>query len=449
MKSFWGNLKKRIQKSDLLSLTLLGAGFAFIIQTLGVALKYIAQVLLARWLGPTEYGIYSYIFTWANVIATFATLGLTIGIIKFIPEYVVHKKWCFLKGIISQARLLVFGSGIALGAGSYFALLYTQSGKVGSHELLLGMSLVPLLALTNIQAEMLRSLKHIITAYAPPLVLQQVILIGLAYNLKKYFRMLTSKNALMISLTTSTLIIVIQHLILHTKLPPKIKSVKPCYETHKWLRTSLPLLVTITSSAVLNQADIVMLGLLIGPKEAGVYTAATKTATLVSFLLAATNKIIAPTISELYTQKRYSHLANLIRSINRLIFWPTLATVIILVLGGPFLLKLFGEEFTIAYYPLIILAMGQLINAVVGPVGYLISLTGYQNISALVLGFSALLNIILNAILIPYFGLIGAAIATASSIIFWNIALYLAVKRLLNMDTFAFNFLNSKRNRNR
>ena len=95
------------------------------------------------------------------------------------------------------------------------------------------------------------------------------------------------------------------------------------------------------------------------------------------------------------------------------------------------ILGIFGAEFVAARWGLTILVLGQLINVGVGSVGYLMIMTGHQNQSTYIFGFSALANVILNALLIPRFGTIGAAIATATTMALWNISLhFLVVKHL-------------------
>jgi O-antigen/teichoic acid export membrane protein len=92
----------------------------------------------------------------------------------------------------------------------------------------------------------------------------------------------------------------------------------------------------------------------------------------------------------------------------------------------------------VAYPALVILTIGQFINALAGPVGYLMTMTRYQNEAALILVVSAGLNIGLNIFLIPAYGLIGAALATAGSMIFWNFAMVVLTKKRLKINPTIF-----------
>ena len=112
-------------------------------------------------------------------------------------------------------------------------------------------------------------------------------------------------------------------------------------------------------------------------------------------------------------------------------FWPSLAVAAGLLVFGEPLLRLFGAPFVAVRLPLAVLVGGQLVNAAAGPVGYLLAMTGHQDDNARVFAVSALLNLGLNALLIPAFGLIGAASATALTMAVWNLWLHaLTVRRL-------------------
>ena len=116
----------------------------------------------------------------------------------------------------------------------------------------------------------------------------------------------------------------------------------------------------------------------------------------------------------------------------------------LLVFGQRFLL-IFGAEFTTGRAALSILSAGQLINVAMGAVGLLLVMTGHERDAAKGIGIGALLNIILNALMIPRWGLEGAAIANAGSIIAWNVLLALWVYRRLGIDATAFGPVNVRR----
>ncbi len=428
----------RLRQQDMLATLARGAGIAFAIQATGTGLKYLTQLLLARWMGASEYGVYAYAFTWANLLSVFATLGFTTGVLRFVPEYLTKKDWAHLHGFIRRVRQLVFLAGIVLATVGGLVLLLLRSPQMDVSALLLGMGLVPLLALMSVQMEMVRGTQRIALAYAPPMLLQPVLALGTAFFVLKAFGALTGVATIGAFILAVLVVLIVQSRGLIRVVPRKGLLVTPSYETARWLRVSFPLLLVSGSLIVLNQSDILMIGIFIGPMEAGIYTAATKTAALVSFVLVAVNAIAAPMIAEFHAKGDLENLQRMSSAAARWMFWPSLSlTMGLLLLGRP-ILGLFGSEFPEGYPALVLLALGQLVNASVGPVGYLMSLTGHQDLSARVYGLSALVNIGLNALLIPIWGLVGAAVATTAAMILWNVWLYRLVRGLLRIKPLAF-----------
>ena len=431
-------LLSRLRQQDMLATLARGAGIAFVIQATGTGLRYLTQVLLARWMGASEYGVYAYAFTWANLLSVFATLGFTTGVLRFVPEYLTKRDWAHLRGLIRRVRQLVFLAGIVLAAVGGLVLLFLRSPQMDVSALLLGMGLVPLLALMSVQTEMVRGTQRIALAYAPPMLLQPVLALGTAFFVLKALGALTGVATIGAFTLAVLVVLAVQSRGLIRVLPREALLAPPSYETSGWLRVSLPLLLVSGSLIVLNQADILMIGFFLGPREAGIYTAATKTAALVSFVLVAVNAIAAPMISELHAKGDREKLQEMVSAAARWMFWPSLGVTLGLVLFGGAVLGFFGAEFSEGYLALVLLALGQLVNASVGPVGYLMSLTGHQDLSARVYGLSALVNVGLNALLIPIWGLLGAAVATMVAMVLWNVWLYGLVGRLLGIRPLAF-----------
>ena len=109
-------------------------------------------------------------------------------------------------------------------------------------------------------------------------------------------------------------------------------------------------------------------------------------------------------------------------------------TAVVLFAAGEWLLEqVFGGPYVQAYSALCILVIGQLINAVMGSVGLFLSMTGHEKETLRALAISAILNVVLNALLIPKFGIIGAASATAVSVVLWNVILGIQLYRRLNL----------------
>ena len=428
-------LWKRLQRPSNFTTLLRGAATALLIQTGSISLIYLLQVVLGRWMGAAAYGTYEYVITLATVLAFVAAMGLPGASLRFISEYSVKQDWAHLRGVIlgSWAQVAIASSLLAIGGTCVLSWMHSNQELDNPIPLILGMWAVPLIALMRLQLEMGRGIKRIALAYVPSLIWHPLLLLLAAYWMQQQ-QTLTSTSAIGLSLYCLAFVVGIQLLLFQRGLPNAVQQVRPAFAPRKWLRVSLPLMFIDGSFLILNQTDTLMIGSLLDPAEVGVYSAALKTAAWVNFVLISVNAIAAPMFATLHAQGDRQGLQRLVSVISRCIFFPALLIAGGLVLFAEPILSLFGKEFGAAKLPMMILAIGQLVNVGAGAVGYLLNMTGHQNQCAKVVGCCAILNLFLNWISIPYLGILGAAIATAISMSLWNIWMNALVVKHLGVN---------------
>ena len=134
-------------------------------------------------------------------------------------------------------------------------------------------------------------------------------------------------------------------------------------------------------------------------------------------------------------------LKKVIHQSTKMIFCSSAPLVIIFFIFPEFFLGLFGEEFKVGVNAFIFLSCGRLISSFSGSVGNILQMTGNQNIYAKIILFGAILNVLLNLILIPRYGINGAAIASMCSLTVWNLSMVLVVKKKFGFYTFYIPFL--------
>lgn len=423
----------RFIKSELLTSLFRGVAIALSLQLSGIAITYTMQVLLARWMGATQYGVYDYVISIGTFLGFLAALGLPSCLLRFIPEYSVKEDWGKLRGIvwgswryvlISSLLFTLIGSGIIISWNR-------QNSEIALVSFLLGIITIPLWALVRHQREMSRGIKRMTLAYMPSLVMFPLLVIGGAF----YYRdRLSSSGAIAITLISLSLVLFSQLWIFNRQLPKQCSVTQAVYSRREWFAVAIPLLFNDSAFVVLSQTDTIMTGAILGSFHVGLYGAAFKTAAGVSFILAAVNAIAAPMFATLHAQGDYKGLQKLTATVARWMFYPTLIFALILIIFGDRVLGLFGDEFIAARWSMTILILGQLVNVGAGSVGYLMEMTGHHKQCAYVLGCSAVLNLILNGILIPTLGIMGAAIATASTMALWNIWLHQLVVKYLGVQ---------------
>jgi len=451
----WGNISQKLQQvklSALLTSFIHKAGIAFVVQVLGVGLGYLLQVFLARVMGREEYGIYTYVLAWAAIGAIACNLGLPVAVLRFLPEYSTQSDWERFQGVIrgsSSLTLLISLSASLLGT---LAVLAINSAAHIAYfvPILFGIWTLPLLALEDLQGNMFRGDRQMLAAYAPSKVLRPLLFMAGVWAVFLWADNQTVPNqpVFIVTIISMLILVICQQLwIQKTLLNQGSDRVKqPIYEFRSWLRVSLPLLLITGFIIILYQTDILMIGAFLGPTQVALYNAATKTSYLTSFIYGAAESVGAPMIASLYAKGDRSELQKLMTTMSNLIFWPTVIITLFIVAFSNYILWMFGPEFVTARWSLCILLIGQLVNAATGPVGYMLDLTGHQDKSVRVRLFTASLNIFLCYILIPKFGIIGAAIATATSVSLDNLIIYfLAVKYIgVHASFFSAFTLNNK-----
>jgi O-antigen/teichoic acid export membrane protein len=200
-----------------------------------------------------------------------------------------------------------------------------------------------------------------------------------------------------------------------------------------WIVAGLPLLAISVLHVLLDRLGIVMLGYLGSTTDAGIYSVAGRFAEIISFGLAAVNSRLGPTIAAAYDRGRRDDMQRAASTALRLSLLIACGTCLVLVPFGKGILRLYGTAFVAGYAPLLVLLAGQAINAACGSVGTIMVMTSHRAQLAMVLLASLAANAILNTLLIPRFGMLGAASATAASMAAWNLALLAIVHRRLRI----------------
>jgi O-antigen/teichoic acid export membrane protein len=227
--------------------------------------------------------------------------------------------------------------------------------------------------------------------------------------------------------------------VLQRFLPAQMRNTPPVYRNRQWLKSALPFTLIGGAGIINNQADIIMLGWFSSTDEVGIYRVAMQGSVLVAFGLQAANVVVAPHFARLYSQGDRQRLQRLVTQSARMMLFAALPVAVAFIFAGDAIVRwIFGVDYAAAHLPLAILAFAQLVNAGFGSVGFLLNMTGHERIAARILWQTATLNIAMNAVLIPLFGMAGAATASAVSLVVWNAALYRQVRQRLSISSTAF-----------
>lgn len=416
------------------------AGTALLIRVASAALAFLSQVLLARWMGSYEFGIYVFVWTCILLVGGVVDFGIASSAQRFIPEYTQRKSLDLLRGFLSGSRWIVIGLACAV-AVLAAAGIRLAGDRLDDHTIVplyIACLILPFYALTHIQDAMARSYNWVNLGLLPQYVLRQVALLGLmAAALVGGLAMdaTTAMWAFLIAVLITTLG---QSLVLNRRVATKVDAGPRNYAPRAWFAVSLPIMLVEAFHLLLSYTDVIILQFYVAPNELAVYYAAAKTLSLVAFIYFSMSATIAHKFTEYHVSGNKERLAAFLAQSIRWTFWPSLAaTVLILLLGRP-LLSLFGPHFVEGYYLMFLLAVGLLARAAVGPVERLLSMLGEQRICAFVYAVAFVINVVLCVVLIPRLGVAGAAVAISTALVIESILLFIVTKKRLGFRVFVF-----------
>lgn len=418
----------------------------------GALFGMVVAVLLARTLGPAEYGEYSFVIALATLVAIPAQLGLPNFVIRETVRAMVDEqpgrlwavwRWAHkvvtLMALIGIMALLIFG-----------LILSTDELRISTF--LFALPLVPLIALGNIRGAALRGLGRVNLGQFPELVLRPAFLLGILTILMHtdVWALFSASKAMFANAAATLLAFSVGSYLLIRYSPPLPSGVTANVpDQRKWLKSSMILGLMAGLQTVNANADIVILGLLSDNDDVGFYKVAMTIATAASFVLVSLSAVAIPQVVAMLHAGDIEALQDLVRRVSRLSFSAAvLSFFVLLMFGRPLLEFFFGASFAEAYPPLLILTLGNAFLSFFGPLSLVLNMANYESDTLAGVWIGALVNIIGNIILIPFFGGVGAASATTLSILVWNVLLYRQTYARLRIDTAAWGLLIWKKSEN-
>jgi O-antigen/teichoic acid export membrane protein len=304
----------------------------------------------------------------------------------------------------------------------------------------LGLILVPLVSLGALRGAMLLGLRKVILGQLPEQIIRPVVLLTLVVLLLLLGGDLRSPVGVMAAQIATVAVAFLFGLIIFLRnRPSELSGAEPRYRTAAWLMSSIPFGLSAVLQLINGRTDVLLLGIFREDAEVGIYRVAAQFGALVIFGLQAVNAIQGPQIAHLYELGDMQKLQTMITKSSRALLAIALPMVLVFVLFGQSIIRLtFGERYEASYVPLVILCVGQLVNSSVGSVAWLLNMTGHERDTTRSFFIGAVVNVTLNASLTPIWGATGAAVATATTIIVWNLIMWRMVRVKIGIESSPF-----------
>lgn len=402
----------------------------FVIQAFSLFSSLGISLLVTNLLGAAAYGVFSYSFSWVNLLAVFSCMGFEQLALKELPAYQVHQRKDLIRGYFNYAtrRVLIISVLVSLFLFSISFLAKEPADELLRYGLWLAIPVLPFISMINLRFSWLRAFHFNSLSQFPDKVLRPflfLLLLAIAYLV--FREALNVWMVIIISGCSIVAALVMGNYFVVKKVTSTTGSADPAFERKQWRNVAFSLFLVNGIYFYLSQLQILLLGSFRGAEETGIFAIASRLSDLEGYVLFALNVVLAPLISRLFAEGKMKELQSLITKSLWFGFFFSAPVVICFLSFPAFFLHFFGDEFGAGSFMLIILTISQVVNFATGSVGYLLTMTGHHKTAIQVLIFCALSTTVISFLLVPSFGMNGAAIAAAINNVVLNVAMALAV----------------------
>ena len=409
-----------------------GANSLFI-QIASIFITIVLHWYLARILGAANYGIFTYAFSWVFFLGSLSTMGLSSVLVREVIKYKTAKKTGYIHGLYNFSS--ISNLFITLIISLFFVLIVSifVKDKNIANALLLAIIALPIYGqLLIMQSSHLGFLK-VENSLIPYEIIRPLLMIIFIFFFVNFVQKnITVNKTIILNIISILFVIIISYLLLKKSLN-FVKS-KALYKNKQWLKYGFAFFLITVTTTINTRADILMLGMFGYAEKVGVYNIAVKFSQFIIIPLFISNKVIAPYISELSVSRK-KELSKLIKKMTRLVFFMGTIILLMIITLGEYVLDYFGKGFDYGYISMLILGTGQIISVFFGPGNHILSMSKFEKTVLLGTISSTIINLLLNLILIPYFDITGAAIATSVSNVFLSITLFILVSNKLGFNS--------------
>jgi O-antigen/teichoic acid export membrane protein len=377
-----------------------------------VGLEFACALIIARLFGAVSYGVFAFVTSCVSLLAIPATVGFDRYLLRETATLRARQQLDQLPGLVRIASLASASASLCLIALVVAAaLILTNVRPEIASGLLVGCMALPFVAHARIRQAVIQGLGRVVIGQTPEALALPTttgLVLGLFLSTPPDPRIPVVAFLVGVLFTCALGLVILRSAMPRTQLNAGTET--------EWLgplRGALPFLLLLALNTLIAYADILIVGVIRGPEDAGAYRVASHMAMLIAFPLTAMNIAAAPLIARLFAEGQLTQLNDLARQAGIKVLLAAIGAFTVVMFFGEWALTLFGPGFDRAYPALSLLAIGYLVNACTGVSGYLLIMTGHEKAAIIAFSSGALVNVLGNILLVGRFGLIGAGVATA------------------------------------
>lgn len=408
------------------------ASWAFASLAIAAGVQFILRIFLARYFGAGDLGLYTLAFTFYSFGLIFSGFGIDGGVRKYVAENVDDSNRVNI--LMKSGIFLSFFTGCIMGFILFIASPYISNYFFKMPELTILLRIVsctfPFIAVEKTTLGFLNGLRRM-KLFALINIFQNILVIALtlAFALAGF-----DLKYAVISLALPVVLMSILSLLLVRRSLSWLKIIESSGAIKTLVAFGFYVVLANSMGTLQIYVDSTMIGYFMTNVDVGIFAVAK---TIIPALLMpsqAVQSITTPIIAGHWGKNEIESIGNLInRSMKYAAFYAILIAFVIGFLSQDLIKLLFGQDFISASLPLQILLVGSVASAILSPIGGALSSTAYVKIIFMLSGITVILNIILNILLIPHFGITGAAVASSICMVLGTLIQLYAIHRLLEI----------------
>ena len=419
-----------------------GTGCLFIGTIISMALGFLTTLIIARCFSKAEYGLYNLVLTIVTIILIFMTLGFPNSLPRKLPYY-IEKKPSKVNKLISSALIIVALNSIIL---AMLLMLGAEIiGKIFGEEklieaLMIVAPVLPFSALTGIIFSISQGFGRIreriyFAHIFQPIIFLTLVIVVVALNLNFNFIFFAYVIAQIVTFL-ALILYMLRQKILHLEFSIDLTL------SRELILFSVPLFFVGILHFIATWTDTLMLGYYRDAEAVGLYNSASSIAKNLSIFLSLTSFLYVPLATSFYENGKIREMGRIYQILTKWVFILTLPIFTLIILYPEEVIKLFfGEKYVSSALTLQVLNIGFMFHILLGLNGLSLIIVGENKFIFLSSTVASIFNIVFNALLIPKYGLVGAAIATSTSYFVANLLNSLRLYQKTKIHPFTWNYI--------
>jgi len=406
-----------------------GSFIILVFKIFGAVSLFAIYMLIPQYYDVKTFGVFNLVFMLMVLSSMIARMGLDTYILKIVSSVEKNSKTVslFLKRVLTI--IFINSMGVSLLILLFSKLIDTYIFKsIDASAYIIGLSLIIFpYTLFNVLPEVFRALEEIkkysfFRNFAQNFVLFTLISLSILFSLNYDPVFLLYGTILLITIP----LIIVLYKFLQQK---NIYLFQKGKYNQKILKYSYPMFFTASTIFFMSYTDSFMISYYLDEYQVGLYSACVSLSMMLTFIPMAIGSYISTKVSQAYSNNEYHEIRKIFKNSFMIISATTIPLYLGMYIFDYFFLGLFGKDFLLVTLPLLIINTAALLEALTGTVGFILDMTNNQHKFMKILFIALFINLVLNLLLIPRYGITGAAIAMLVAMFFRTVSSILVLKK--------------------